>query len=75
MMTKLRTGIVKSIIDAAAKTAEEAKDANYIRVQWTASKATITTHVNGADAAWIEYNAEQLDELIRWLQMARDDLR
>ena len=65
---------VNSIIQTAEKAAERAKHANYIHVHWSQSKATLTTHVNGDDAAWIEYDAEQLDELIRQLQLARSEL-
>lgn len=65
---------VESIIKTAIKAAEETKDANYINIRWSGATATITTHVNGVDAAWINMNVEQLDELIRLAMLARSEM-
>lgn len=35
----------------------------------------VQMHLQGNRGQWIEYDAEQLDELIRMLQAHRDDLR
>lgn len=49
---------------------------NHIRIDTAAdlSEVVLTTHVNGRDLAWITFDAEQLDELIRLLVMIRADL-
>ena len=65
---------IGAIIQDALKAAEAAKDANYIRVAWTKSMSTFTTHVDGRDIAWIELNVQQLDELIRLAQQARSEM-
>lgn len=67
-------GGVGAIIQAATNAAEKAKDANYIHISWTGTKAVVTTHVNGIDAAWIELDADQLDEMIRIATLARSEM-
>jgi hypothetical protein len=49
---------------------------NYIRAGVAAdrARALISMHIEGLLSAWISYDAEQLDELIRILQCARADM-
>lgn len=56
--------------------AEDVRDANYIGYTVTPNRASVVlqTHVNGEDGQWITYDRTQLDELIRALQSARDEL-
>ncbi len=64
-------------IDAALAAAEASKDANYISTVLNPDRSdvTLTTVIQGKPLSWIKYNADQLDELIRQLQMYRADLR
>ena len=50
---------------------------NHIRIYTEADRSAVilTTVIGGDDLAWITYNADQLDELIRLLQSHMDDLR
>jgi hypothetical protein len=65
---------VGAIISAAMAAAEKAKGANHIHIAWTALKVIVTTHIDGVDAAWIEMDSEQLDELIRLAKLARSGM-
>ena len=68
---------IDAIISDATKAAEQAKTANYIHWQMKedGSCVIVTTNIKGRDLAWIEYYPDQLDELIRQLQLARDSFR
>ncbi|WP_316194442.1 hypothetical protein [Bradyrhizobium sp. SZCCHNRI3052] len=70
------TDITKLIADAIAN-AEAVKSANMIGVRMRDEKrreVTLTTIIQGSPLAWIAYNADQLDELIRLLQAYRADM-
>lgn len=68
---------IHSLIEAAVDAAEASKDANYINtvVKPDRSAVVLTTVIQGKPLSWITYDPEQLDELIRQLQMFRADLR
>ncbi len=68
--------VTKLISDALAN-AEAVKSANMIGVRMRDEKrreVTLTTIIQGSPLAWIAYNADQLDELIRLLQTYRADM-
>jgi hypothetical protein len=52
------------------------KRRNWIRTRTEPDRSAVelTMVIQGKDQAWISYNAEQLDELIRLLQSSRDEL-
>lgn len=74
MMDQKVGNLARDIMKTALHAAEQAKRANFIHVLWKHHICTVTTHVNGIDAAWINYNSKQLDELIRLLQLARSEM-
>jgi hypothetical protein len=49
------------------------KKANYIRARTIADRQVVLlqVHIAGEPGSWVEYNADQLDELIRMLQTHR----
>jgi hypothetical protein len=62
---------------AATKAAKKVGDkGNWIRVETKSDRSgvTLTTVIGGHELAWITFEAEQLDELIRLLQSSRQDL-
>ncbi|WP_315782327.1 hypothetical protein [Bradyrhizobium sp. SZCCHNPS1003] len=68
--------ITELIADALAK-AKASKASNMIGVRMrdaTRREVTLTTIIQGQPLAWIAYDAEQLDELIRLLQAYRADM-
>ncbi len=52
-------------------------EGNWISVHTELNRSSVilTTIIGGKETAWITYDAEQLDELIRILLSHRDDLR
>jgi hypothetical protein len=68
---------VRPIIDRAISGADQALSGNFIRLDSSNDKTAvkITMHVKGLDEHWIMYDVAHLDELIRMLQLAREDLR
>lgn len=77
MTEEKAVGGVAAIIEAAEKTAEEGRDANYMGVRTAPdrTRVTLTTVIKGTPLAWIEFDGPQLDELIRLLEAHRADLR
>lgn len=77
MGNSLTTGRTKAIIDTALRASEKAARANYIDVVTAddRSHVTLTTVIEQKALAWIDYDAGQLDELIRVLSAHRADLR
>lgn len=69
---------VKPIVDAALSGSNmQLMSGNHIRLEHVLDQPLlkITMHVAGYTELWVTYDAPQLDELIRNLQTAREDLR
>jgi len=66
---------VKKLMASAAKAGEHIQPGNYIKVDWTTEKVTITTFINNEPLAWIDYYPAHLDELILLLQRARSEIK
>lgn len=77
VFTRLFGSRLKPIIDAAEKAAAAAKDrpSNGIKTSFVdEGQLTLTMFLADVDQCWVNYNAEQLDEMISALHEARDRL-
>ncbi|MGJ4953075.1 hypothetical protein [Bradyrhizobium sp. HKCCYLS20291] len=71
------TSAVDRMMADALANAEATKAPNMIGVRMrdaTRREVTLTTVIQGSPLAWIAYNANQLDELIRLLLAYRADM-
>ena len=77
-MTKRKTkSTVAALMKAATKAAKKVGDkGNWIRVDTKGDRSGVmlTTVIGGHELAWITFEAEQLEELIRLLESSRQDL-
>jgi len=77
-VTKRKTkSTVAALMKAATKAAKKVGDkGNWIRVDTKGDRSGVmlTTVIGGHELAWITFEAEQLDELIRLLESSRQDL-
>lgn len=70
------TPTVKAIADAAARAADEALRANFIHISMLSGwrEVRLQMYLGGEPQTWINYDAEQMDELIRVLQASREEM-
>jgi hypothetical protein len=77
-VTKRKTkSTVAALMKAATKAAKKVGNkGNWIRVDTKGDRSgvVLTTVIGGDELAWITFEAEQLDELIRLLESSRRDL-
>jgi hypothetical protein len=77
-VTKRKTkSTVAALMKAATKAAKKVGDkGNWIRVDTKGDRSGVmlTTVIGGHELAWITFEAEQLEELIRLLESSRQDL-
>lgn len=75
MLTERKDAAVDAITRAALQSAESAKQANFIRIEVISDEEVrLTMLLAGDPKTWINYDGEQLDELIRMLQMYRREI-
>ncbi len=76
-MLGLKKNWVKTIAKAATEAAALASSANFIRITPVdgGREVRVQMFLGGEPKTWINYDAEQLDELIRIAQAMRDDMR
>lgn len=76
MMTQSKGGIA-AIIDTATRAATESREANFIHIKMKPDRSALilTTVIAGNPRAWITYDKDQLDELMRMLQSIGADLK